>query len=139
AAECYTEILRQERPIVKPPQSTETPRVLLPTPLTPLLARDSELRELTDLLGRPRLVTVTGPGGVGKTRLAVEAARRAGSSFPDGAVFVDLSAVRGDEDEVMRALAEALGVRDDAASGVESPGLEFRLTSAVLTKRMLLV
>lgn len=139
AAECYTEILRQERPIVKPEPTAEAPRAGMPAPLTPLVAREAESRELAGLIERSRLVTLTGPGGVGKTRLAVEAARRAGESFPDGAVFADLGAVRGGEDEVLRALAEPLGVRDDASAGVESPGLAYRLYSAVLTKRMLLV
>ncbi len=60
----------------------------LPTPLTALLGRDAEVREVADLLAGHRLVTLTGPGGVGKTRLAIETARAATPSFPDGVWFV---------------------------------------------------
>jgi predicted ATPase/DNA-binding CsgD family transcriptional regulator len=63
------------------------------------------------LLEKHRLVTVTGPGGVGKTRLAVEAAGRAGDRFPDGMRFVDFSAVRGNA-QVARQMMTALGVRE---------------------------
>src|SRR5215218_5961452 len=62
----------------------------LPTPLTALVGRERETTTLTDLLCRPevRLVTLTGPGGVGKTRLALETADRLESTFADGTVFV---------------------------------------------------
>jgi predicted ATPase len=71
----------------------------LPLPPTPLLGRDSELDDLARLLEaeRSRLVTIVGPGGIGKTRLAIEAAAGAGSTFADGVTFVDLSAVRDRE------------------------------------------
>ncbi|NLD72593.1 MAG: DUF4062 domain-containing protein, partial [Chloroflexi bacterium] len=71
-------------------------RGALPRPLTPLIAREGEIAALRALLAQPeaRLITVTGPGGVGKTRLALAAAAEAATSFPDGATWVDLASVR---------------------------------------------
>jgi predicted ATPase/DNA-binding SARP family transcriptional activator len=68
-------------------------RVELPAAPTPLLGRERELAEAADVLqsGRARLLTLTGPGGIGKTRLATEVARRLASDERHGAVFVDLS------------------------------------------------
>src|SRR5215471_18212903 len=84
----------------------------LPVPATPLVGRAQEVKAVTDLLLREgvRLVTLTGPGGVGKTRLAVEAASRLGADFGDGARFVDLAAVPVAE-LVPGAVASALGLR----------------------------
>ena len=69
----------------------------LPTELTPLLGRDPETIRLHALLcrpdGAPRLITITGPGGVGKTRLAVRVAHEAQESFPDGVFFISLAPI----------------------------------------------
>ena len=67
----------------------------LPTPTTPLVGRVDELEQVESLLADPRvrLVTLLGPGGTGKTRLAIEAADRAQTSFPGGVYFVPLISV----------------------------------------------
>ena len=85
----------------------------VPAPPTPLIGREQEVATLSDLLRREelRLVTVTGPGGVGKTRLALEVAARSSEAFADGVVFVALAPVR-DRELVSSALAQALGIKD---------------------------
>ena len=90
----------------------------LPIPATPFLGRERELREVVELLERAdaRLVTLTGPGGTGKTRLTLQAAAEASDGFSDGVRWIPLASVR-DEDDVGAAFAEALDVRD--RSGVE--------------------
>jgi predicted ATPase len=87
----------------------------LPVPATPLVGRDREAAAIIGLVRADgvRLVTLTGPGGVGKSRLMVEAARRLSSDFPDGARFVDLSAVSS-PDLVAPAIAARLGLNTSA-------------------------
>jgi predicted ATPase len=87
----------------------------LPVPVTSLLGREQEAAAVEDLVEKSgaRLVTLTGPGGVGKTRLMVEAARRLGPRFADGARFVDLAAVSA-ADLVAAAIAAGLGLNTSA-------------------------
>src|SRR6201997_3532670 len=66
----------------------------LPVETTGFVGREAELARLTALLGQARLITVTGPGGVGKSRLALRAAAAAAASFADGACLVELAALR---------------------------------------------
>lgn len=85
----------------------------LPLPLTSLIGRDDAVALLHQRLASTRLVSVTGVGGCGKTRLAVHVAATVSHSFPDGAWFVDLSVVR-EPQLVAAAVAEALGLDDQA-------------------------
>ena len=88
----------------------ETP---FPAPLTSLIGRDAETAAVSALLrrGDVRLVTLTGPGGVGKTRLALRVAVELATDFTDGILFVPLAAI-ADPALVLPTVARALGVRD---------------------------
>ncbi len=83
--------------------------VVLPSPRTSLVGRDEAVAHVRRLLGSTRLVALTGVGGCGKTRLAIEVARREVATFPEGVWFVDLAAVT-DEAVVYTAFATATGV-----------------------------
>jgi non-specific serine/threonine protein kinase len=88
----------------------------LPTPLTSFVGREREIADVASLLDRPdvRLLTLTGPGGVGKTRLAIEVARAMAPDFADGVIFVRLSAVR-DPELAPAAVARAVGARESGS------------------------
>ena len=107
----------------------------LPAPSSPLVGRADELRQVAALLQEEgvRLVTLTGPGGTGKTRLALELAARLEDRFADGAVFVPLAAI-GDADLVPSALAQSLDV-------AETPGVPLleSLADALRRRDLLLV
>ena len=86
----------------------------LPAPLTSFVGRDRELSDLEQLLGEARLLTLTGLGGVGKTRLALEHAARVVDRYPDGAWFVDLSGIV-DPSLAPAQVAAVLGLRESSA------------------------
>ena len=81
----------------------------LPTQLTSFIGRDDQVREAKQLLARSRLLTLTGPGGTGKTRLSLEIAANVLDQFPDGVYFVPLSAIH-DPELVPSAIAQALSI-----------------------------
>ncbi|MEU3833388.1 AfsR/SARP family transcriptional regulator [Streptomyces microflavus] len=122
----------------------------LPVPLTPLVGRRQVLADLSQLLSEARLVTLTGPGGVGKTRLAVAAATaerdgaRAGE-LADGTWLVEFSGIRaGTPADLAQVVAATLGIRDDAphslpGTGTGTPSLPHRLAAALRDRRTLLV
>jgi predicted ATPase/class 3 adenylate cyclase len=84
----------------------------LPMQPTPLIGRERELSEVVELLGTNQLVTLTGAGGSGKTRLAVQVAAELVEDYADGVWFVSLAAVR-DAELTEPAIAQVVGARDD--------------------------
>jgi transcriptional regulator with XRE-family HTH domain len=108
APEARAALAAAARPVAAPPEGVAVPpgpRHNLPLPLTTFVGRERELAAVAGLLATRRLVTLTGPGGMGKTRLALQAAAEAlapagpsgapdGGPFPDGAWYVDLAPLR---------------------------------------------
>ena len=92
-------------------------RTNLPVQATPLVGREREVGDVVEQLEARRLVTLTGPGGVGKTRLSLQAAAEASDRFPDGVCFVGLQAIR-EPGLVLPAVAKALDSDDDLASWI---------------------
>ena len=110
--------LRRDFPPLRTP--TRRRRTGLPAAQTELVGRQAELSHLTRLLAGPaRLVTITGPGGAGKTRLGVEAAWATRHRFPAGAWFVDLAAVT-DGAGLLGAILRATGAQDRGGDMVEA-------------------
>jgi predicted ATPase/class 3 adenylate cyclase len=115
-----------------PLRSLEVP-TNLPLQLTSFLGRSREVAQAVALLAEHRLVTLTGPGGTGKTRLALEVATSVLPDFPDGVWFVDLAPV-SDPGLVIPAIAQALGVREERGRALADT-----LADHLRVKRLLLV
>ncbi|MEV6493245.1 AfsR/SARP family transcriptional regulator, partial [Actinoplanes sp. NPDC051633] len=107
--ERHLRLLRAPEPV----EPAEPPPSNLPAPLTSFIGRDDDLARIESLLAVGRLVTVVGPGGAGKTRLAVEAARRHRHEYRDGAWLVDLAAVT-EPAKVGAAVLATVGLRGTA-------------------------
>ena len=99
-------------------------RTNLPVPATPFLGRKTELAEVVELVtsGDLRLVTLTGPGGTGKTRLALQAAAEASESFPDGVFWIPLAPLR-DPALVVATAAQTLGSKNGLAEHIADRSL----------------
>jgi len=113
--ESLREAARQPSPAVSeraaPREEQTAAPVRLPQAVSAFIGRDAELREVAQHLEAERLVTLVGAGGVGKTRLALETARRAAPDFPDGVAFTDLAPLT-DPALVTAAIASALELTD---------------------------
>src|SRR5215218_7247403 len=127
---CDVEIVGKEEP---PVTGTELPGRPLRRLVSSFLGRDEELASLADELNRCRLLTLSGPGGIGKTRLAIELASVVQGRYADGARLLELAELPDDAD-VVATVAAAVGVQ-------ERPGTELvdRVVDALAGMRLLLV
>jgi predicted ATPase/class 3 adenylate cyclase len=99
-------------------------RTNLPVPATPFLGREQELAEVVELLGADdtRLLTLTGPGGTGKTRLALQAAGLAGDAYPDGVYWIPLAPLR-DPTLVLATAGQTLGSKNGLAEHISDKAM----------------
>ena len=158
-AALHLDILRDELPAEPDPKAPRPASPIrnhasdkntnLRAELTSFVGRDAELRQVAELLGAHRLITLTGPGGAGKTRLAVEAARAELPATPDGVWRVELAPVT-DPADVTSAVLSALGLREQVLVSSTRPRRLMpeaplppdelsRLLSVLASKRTLLV
>ncbi|MEU3749204.1 MULTISPECIES: ATP-binding protein [Streptomyces] len=131
-------------PPVLPARDPHAPRRQnLPTPPTALVGRGPAREAVVRLVGAERLVTLTGPGGVGKTRLALavaeQAARDPGDSAPDGVWFVEFGGLPAETAELVQAVASALGIRDTVSSARGTADTSAASHGALRDRRVLLV
>jgi predicted ATPase/class 3 adenylate cyclase len=130
------QLLHPELPDQFPPLKTlESRPNNLPLQPTPFLGREQEVLQVVELLRRPevRFLTLTGPGGTGKTRLVLQAAADLLDDFPDGVFFVPLAPLT-DPDLVLPTIAATLGIREEGGQPIAD-----RLHDFLATKQLLLV
>jgi predicted ATPase/class 3 adenylate cyclase len=106
--------LRQDFPALRSLEATPNN---LPQQVTSFVGRERELAEVESLLGKTRLLTLVGPGGIGKTRLSLQVAANAMDAFPDGVWFVELAPLT-DAQRVPQTVASVLGVKEEAGRPV---------------------
>ena len=132
----HSQILNQDPVLSAPDRPAPRANVVrLPTPASSFIGRERELADVTALIEREdaRIITLTGPGGTGKTRLAVEAARKVADTFPDGIFWVPLAPLR-DPSLLVASIAQALDVNEEA-----SRSLTDTLSDALAEKRALVL
>ena len=103
----------------------------LPVPLTTFIGREREVREIKDLLRHARLVTLTGPGGTGKTRLSIQVAADTLPQYENGAWFVEFASLT-DPSLVPQAVAASLGIREQPGRAVLSQLFDYLSTKKLL-------
>ncbi|TMQ99863.1 AfsR/SARP family transcriptional regulator [Actinomadura soli] len=136
-ADLQRAILRQDPGLNAPLPPEPGPRSNLPVPATELIGREDAAREIRARIGTDRLVTLTGPGGVGKTRLAVEAASGLVEAFGDGVWMAELAGFeRSTVPDLAEVVTASLDIRD--APGAPEAALD-RLAAALGARRLLLV
>ena len=106
------------------PALTSLYRTNLPVPATPFLGREQELQEVVELLSQDgaRLLTLTGPGGTGKTRLALQAAGMASDAYPDGVWWIPLAPLR-DPELVLATAAQVLGSKNGLVEHIQDKAM----------------
>lgn len=127
-----------DSPTPEAPADATTHRTNLPAPVAPLIGRADAVLDVRQLLAATRLVTLTGPGGVGKTRLAFAAARGVAEEFPDGVWVAELAGL-GDGagiEAVAEAVVRVIGLHEEPGAPVAAVE---RLTGALRGRRLLLV
>ncbi|MEU8288970.1 BTAD domain-containing putative transcriptional regulator [Micromonospora sp. NPDC048905] len=129
----HRRILEQDAGLSAPPKAALI-RNSLPAQLDELVGRAEALAELRTLLPRQRLVTLVGPGGVGKTRLATETART--QSFPDGVQLVELAPLSAGDPRVAEQVLAVLGAHEAAGTSLSATD---RLVTALRHRHLLLV
>jgi predicted ATPase len=135
----HHQILIQDPALEAAAPGRDQPRHNLPERLTSLVGREGELRDVAKLVGEHRLVTVTGPGGAGKTSLAVALGGRLADGYPDGAWLVELAPLR-DPAQLPQAVAVAVGLTEQP-SGPDAAARSTaeRLAAHVADKGILLL
>ena len=137
-AALYQAILEQApglQGVPAPPTLASRPRTNIPAVLTDVVGRRTAVAELRALLTGRRLVTLTGPGGVGKTRLALETATQSADAFPDGVWLVELAeTAQAGACTPADVVMAVLGIRDDSSTDPAD-----HLADALRTSRMLLI
>ncbi|MGH3767823.1 MAG: AfsR/SARP family transcriptional regulator [Pseudonocardiaceae bacterium] len=155
-AAVHQAILKQDPALYAAPMTAVTSgaraRTNLPAPLTELVGRTAAVHAVASLVGEARLVTLTGPGGVGKTRLAVETARQLAEAIGDGVWLIEFAGLDRQgcaesscppDEWAVDVVATALGIREDPTTGPLPAGapveLVDRLAEALAAKEILLV
>ena len=115
------------------PEEREKPKSNLPAPITSFVGRKQEIHEICDLMGQHRLLTLTGPGGVGKTRLAIACAEELQEEYADGVRIVDLT-LAANETALLRNVAHALDLQD-----VDRADLTQLLAQTLQSRQLLLL
>jgi len=129
----YRFALETEQDVAEPPILAAVPTNNLPQQITSFIGRERELAEVKQLLAQNRLVTLTGVGGIGKTRLSLQVAAAVRNTYPDGVWLVEFGPI-SDQSLVLTSVAQVLGIK-------EAPGVPLTQTlcSYLKSRHLLMV